>query len=181
MVLLFGLLRKKAWNYGRLALLHKTENRWMELFYGGNESRDVEVPCVEASVNSQLSNADRGFLSWIITAFNIRDDELLKRAGPDGLLYNSFQRHLIILTAMMTVVSLCIALPINFNGNIRGDATTFSHTTISNIDFTSPLIWVHSLLLLSYLPIGAFVMRRFIKQVIIFINYILSAFSIYKL
>lgn len=65
------MLRKKAWNYGRLALLHKTENRWMELFYGDNDTRDAEVACIESSVNSHLSNADRGYLSWIVTAFKL--------------------------------------------------------------------------------------------------------------
>ncbi|XP_001600724.2 CSC1-like protein 2 isoform X2 [Nasonia vitripennis] len=166
LVLLFGLLRKKAWNYGRLALLHKTENRWMELFYGEHsESRDGEVTCIEASVNSHLSHTDRGFLSWIVTAFKLPDVELLKRAGPDGLLYVSFQRHLIVLTAMMTAVSLCIILPINFHGKNSGDESTFSHTTISNLDSKSHWLWVHTLILLSYLPIGAVVMRRFIKQV----------------
>jgi len=43
----------------------------MELFYGVNENRDTDPLCVEASVNSQLSQLDRGFLSWIVTAFKI--------------------------------------------------------------------------------------------------------------
>lgn len=94
-----------------------------------------------------------------------RDIELLKRAGPDGLLYVSFQRHLIVLTAMMTAVSLCIILPINFHGNNSGDPSTFSHTTVSNLDSKSPWLWVHTIILLAYLPVGALVMRRFIKQV----------------
>lgn len=70
LVALFGLLRKKAWNYGRLALLHKTDNRWMELFYGDND-RETDVTCIETSVNTQLSHVDRGFLSWIVTAFRV--------------------------------------------------------------------------------------------------------------
>ncbi|XP_076171762.1 transmembrane protein 63 isoform X2 [Ptiloglossa arizonensis] len=145
LVILFGLLRKKAWNYGRLALLNKTDERWMELFYGNNE--------------------DGGLLSWIVTAFKVTDDELLKRAGPDGLLYISFERHLIILTSLMVIVSLCIALPINFHGNMQGDDATFGHTTLSNIDPTSPWIWVHTVLLLSYLPVGGYVMRHFFRKV----------------
>lgn len=71
LVTLFGLLRKKAWNYGRLALLHKSDNRWMDLFYGVNENRDTDPLCIEASINSQLSQLDRGFFSWIVTAFKI--------------------------------------------------------------------------------------------------------------
>lgn len=71
LVILFGLLRKKAWNYGRLALLNKTDERWMELFYGNNEGRDIDALCIETSVNSQLSHVDGGLLSWIVTAFKV--------------------------------------------------------------------------------------------------------------
>lgn len=69
LVLLFGLLRKKAWNYGRLALLHKSDNRWMELFFGDN---DETAETAEASVSAQLSTYDRGFFSWIVTAFKVK-------------------------------------------------------------------------------------------------------------
>ncbi|XP_076646607.1 transmembrane protein 63 isoform X1 [Halictus rubicundus] len=165
LVILFGLLRKKAWNYGRLALLNKTDERWMELFYGDNEGRDTDLICVENSVNSQLSQVDRGFLSWIVTVFKVTDEELLKRAGPDGLLYISFERHLIALTGLMVFVALCVALPINFHGNMQGDGATFGHTTLSNLDPTSPWIWVHSILILAYLPVGGFIMKRFLKKV----------------
>ncbi|XP_043276289.1 calcium permeable stress-gated cation channel 1 [Venturia canescens] len=165
LVILFGLLRKKAWNYGRLALLHKTDNRWMELFYGDNEEKEADVSAIEASANAQLAHIDRGFLTWIVTAFKVTDAELLRRAGPDGLLYISFERHLILLTAMMTLVSLCVALPINLSGQMQGANATFSHTTLSNLDPSSSWIWVYSVLILLYLPAGAFVMRRFLKQV----------------
>lgn len=97
-----------------------------------------------------------------------RDDELRKRAGPDGVLYVSFQRHLIVLTAIMAVFSIGIILPINLNGDFMKDNTNpFSHTTLSNLESDSPWLWVYTILLLSYLPIGAFVMRRFVKQVIV--------------
>lgn len=95
-----------------------------------------------------------------------RDDELLKRAGSDGLLYVSFQRHLIILTGMMTLSSLFVILPINYSGEmLKNDA--FSQTTLLNLAANSGWLWVHTLVLLSYLPVGAYVMRKFIKKVII--------------
>ncbi|XP_078039184.1 transmembrane protein 63 isoform X3 [Augochlora pura] len=137
----------------------------MELFYGDNDSRDTDVLCIENSVNSQLSQVDRGFLSWIVTAFKVTDEELLKRAGPDGLLYISFERHLILLNSLMVVVALCVALPINFHGNMQGDGATFGHTTLSNLNPKSPWIWVHSLIILTYLPVGGFIMKRFLKKV----------------
>lgn len=70
----------------------------------------------------------------------------------------------------MVIVSLCIALPINFHGNMQGDDATFGHTTLSNIDPTSPWIWVHTVLLLSYLPVGGYVMRHFFRKVKYFIG-----------
>ncbi|XP_033211749.1 CSC1-like protein 2 [Belonocnema kinseyi] len=167
LVTLFGFLRKKAWNYGRLALLHKTDNRWMELFYGDND-RDADLTCIETSVNIQLSHVDRGFLSWVVTAFRVKDDELMKRAGPDGFLYICFERYLIILTSLMTLVALCIILPINLSGdNLQGGKASFSHTTLSNINpkEENGKIWVHSMLILCYLPIGGIILRRFMKQV----------------
>ncbi|XP_074102132.1 transmembrane protein 63 [Cotesia typhae] len=163
LVLLFGLLRKKAWNYGRLALLHKSDNRWMELFFGDNEET---AESAEASVSAQLSTYDRGFFSWIVTAFKVNDRELLRRAGPDGLLYVTFERHLIVLTFMMMVVALCVALPINYSGTMRRNSNeTFSLTTLSNVDAKSNWMWVYTIIVMSYLPIGSYVMRRFTKQV----------------
>ncbi|KOC64334.1 Transmembrane protein 63B [Habropoda laboriosa] len=137
----------------------------MDLFYGDNEGRDTDGLCVETSVNSQLSHVDKGFLSWIITAFRVTDEELLQRAGPDGLLYISFERHLIVLICLMVIISLCIALPINFHGNMQGNNATFGHTTLSNLDPMSPWIWVHTILILFYLPIGGYIMRHFLKKV----------------
>jgi len=68
---------------------------------------------------------------------------------------------------MMLIVSLCIALPINFHGSMQpGDSATFSHTTLSNLEPTSSGLWVYTVLLLSYLPVGGFIMRRRLKQVL---------------
>ncbi|XP_044008335.1 calcium permeable stress-gated cation channel 1 [Aphidius gifuensis] len=168
LVILFILLRKKAWNYGRLALLHKNDNsRWMELFYGEHEDVDtIVVPAGETlTTNAKLSGIDNGYFTWIKTAFKITDRELLSRAGPDGLLYISFQRHLIILTTMMLFVSLFIGLPINLSGTLQASNSAFSHTTMSNLDPLSAWMWVHTIIILSYLPIGVFFMRKYMKQV----------------
>lgn len=47
-----------------------------------------------------------------------------------------------------------------------GDSATFSHTTLSNLDPSSFALWLYTVLLLSYLPVGGFVMRRRLKQVL---------------
>lgn len=94
-----------------------------------------------------------------------RDEQLMNRAGPDGLLYVKFQRHLILLTAVMVVTSLCIAMPINMSGEIESQGSTFAHTTLSNLGTQSPLMWIHTILTWLYLPIGAYIIHRFSKQV----------------
>lgn len=43
----------------------------MELFYGDNEEKGADVAAIEASSNAQLAQIDRGFLSWIATAFRV--------------------------------------------------------------------------------------------------------------
>lgn len=43
----------------------------MELFYGDNDAAEADISAMEASVNSQLSHIDRGFVSWIVTAFRV--------------------------------------------------------------------------------------------------------------
>lgn len=105
-------------------------------------------------------------MRYLNNVYDSSDEELLKRAGPDGLLYISFERHLIILTGMMVIASLCIALPINFHGSMQGDDATFGHTTLSNLDPMSPWIWVHTMLILLYLPVGGYIMKHFFKKVL---------------
>lgn len=63
-----------------------------------------------------------------------RDDQIRSKCGDDAVQYLSFQRHLIVLMFIITVTSLCIALPINMQGDLKGDTKQFGHTTLSNLD-----------------------------------------------
>jgi len=63
-----------------------------------------------------------------------RDDQIRSKCGDDAVQYLSFQRHLIILMSIITLVSLGVALPINIQGDLKGDEKQFGHTTISNLD-----------------------------------------------
>lgn len=66
----------------------------------------------------------------------------------------------------MTIASLAVALPINYNGTMRDSNDTFSLTTLSNLDPMSSWMWVHVMIILSYLPIGSCIMAKFLKQVV---------------
>lgn len=81
-------------------------------------------------------------------------------SGPDALHYLSFQRHLIVVTSIITFVAIVLILPINFHGNLSGDENSFGHTTISNLEPGSPLLWIHTLCAISFVPLVVLVMRR---------------------
>lgn len=113
-----------------------------------------------SSQNSMTHPVDRGFLSWILITFKLTDDQIHLHSGPDALHYLSFQRHLILVMAVITFVSIVLILPINFHGQLSGDEKSFGHTTISNLEPTSPLLWIHTLCAIAFVPLVVLTMRR---------------------
>lgn len=59
---------------------------------------------------------DHGFYSWICSIFTLTDEQYLLKCGHDAVQYLRFQRHLIALTLVITVVCLSVILPVNFQG-----------------------------------------------------------------
>ncbi|XP_034243730.1 CSC1-like protein 1 [Thrips palmi] len=159
---LFSVLRKRAWNYGRIALVQKTEEKWTQLFYGAVDE-GVGASELEDSVASLDSSIqiDQGFCNWLVAIFKIKDSNIAQKCGPDAIQYLQFQKHIILYVAILTVISLTVVLPINFQGEMQGDETTFGHTTLSNLTPNSPLLWIHVTLAILYLPLGIIIMRRF--------------------
>ncbi|XP_076366962.1 LOW QUALITY PROTEIN: osmosensitive cation channel TMEM63C-like [Tachypleus tridentatus] len=162
LLILFTILRKRAWNYGRIALVQKSEQRWTQLFYG-EATTNQRLTGEEDSIDSVEVNLhlDMGFCSWLTAIFKVKDEHILKKSGYDAVQYLSFQRHIILYMFIICVVSLVIVLPVNFQGNLEGDSKTFGHTTLSNLNPHSPLLWVHVGLAFVFLPLGIFFMRRF--------------------
>ncbi|KAI5736401.1 hypothetical protein M8J76_002862 [Diaphorina citri] len=165
LLMFFTLLRKRAWDYGRLALVQKNE-RWTQLFYGSLDEAvavnpsDTRPPHTIPSLETSIS-VDQGPFSWLTSVFRIRDEHILVKSGADAVQYLSFQRHIIVFTAIITLVSLLVVLPVNFHGDLEGDGLTFGHTTLSNLHPESQLLWIHVTLAILYLPLSIFLMRRF--------------------
>lgn len=65
---------------------------------------------------------------WPISLYRIKDSDVLSRCGTDGFLYLTFSRWTVYLLAFVTVLSLCIALPVNMSG--EKDATGVRRTSI---------------------------------------------------
>lgn len=158
LIALFCVLRRTAWNYGRMALVQRTKSRWTNLFYRGGDG--------DALVNRRRSaddvhNIDEGFFTWLPAVFRLTRDQVLAKCGPDAVHYLSFQRHAITLMFIVTLVSIGVILPINFSGtNLNVDSSTFSRTTLSNLTGRSSWLWVHTLISIAFLPISVLIMRR---------------------
>ena len=58
--------------------------------------------------------------------------ESLSRSGPEWCF--RFQLYLIAFLALLTLVSISVILPINFQGENFGNKSEFGHTTIINLD-----------------------------------------------
>lgn len=158
LILLFTVLRRTAWNYGRMALVQRSKSRWTNLFYRGSDN-DTLVERRRSTDESM--NIDEGFFTWLPAVFRLTREQVLAKCGPDAVHYLSFQRHAITLMFIVTIVSIGIILPINFQGtNLQVDASTFGRTTLSNLNGRSYWLWVHTLISIMFLPVSVLIMRR---------------------
>ncbi|KAK3802083.1 hypothetical protein RRG08_049973 [Elysia crispata] len=172
LLILFIILRRIAWDYGRLALVSRTEdsrrfknrpqryNVWTSLFYGERHSRTTTETSFE-SVDHSVASQDKGLFMWIKAYWQLRDVDILRKCGKDAIQYLSFQRYLMIYIAIITILSVGIILPINFMGNLLGTALDFGHTTIANLKPENPVLWVHAVMAVLYLVIVIAVLRHF--------------------
>ena len=151
------------------------ESRWTEIFFsqqddeggGGEEEGDrletmADTQDTDSITTADYNEVDRGICSWLTSIFTLSDDMILRKCGIDAIQYIRFQRHLIIFVTIITVICLTIILPINFTmGNVQGGPSSFGHTTISNLDATTDVLWVHIVIGILFMPCGIFIMRKF--------------------
>ncbi|KAL3289583.1 hypothetical protein HHI36_022996 [Cryptolaemus montrouzieri] len=154
LLLLFAILRNRAWDYGRLALMHN--EKWTQLFY---KNTDDAVSVEETNVDASLM-PDQG-CSWFPSIFKLTRERIYSRCGPDAAHYLSFQKHLLILCTCITCFSIIVILPIHYQGNLQGnEMTSFGHTTISNLPANSNWFWVHVIACFTLLPLTVYIMRK---------------------
>uniref|UniRef100_A0A8B9SVJ1 Transmembrane protein 63A n=1 Tax=Anas platyrhynchos TaxID=8839 RepID=A0A8B9SVJ1_ANAPL len=151
---LFSTIRKRFWDYGRVALVSETES---ELRYN------------RLSVSSLVPEAleyDSGFCSWMTAAFRMHDDEIHDRCGEDAIHYLSFQRHIICLLIAVSVLSVGVILPVNLSGDLLvKDPYSFGRTTIQNLETGNDLLWLHTFFAVVYLILTVVFMRHHMKAV----------------
>ncbi|CAH8509853.1 unnamed protein product [Heterobilharzia americana] len=160
----FSLLRKLAWDYGRMAMVQPKKNRWTTLFYSEINRRVSETGSVE-SLEQNSSVNDPGYFSWIISYFKLTSADMKSKAGNDAVQYLRFHTYLIIYTAITTVLCLVVILPVNIHGTLKSpDLQQFGVTTISNIPGNSSSLWVHTIFAIGFFLLAFCLMQHFSRQ-----------------
>ncbi|XP_032634669.1 mechanosensitive cation channel TMEM63A isoform X3 [Chelonoidis abingdonii] len=148
LILAFSIIRKRFWDYGRLALMSETES----------ESRNRPL-----SFSSSIHDPeyDSGFCSWMTSAFRMHDEEIRDKCGDDAMHYLAFQRHIICLLVAVSILSVCVILPVNLSGDLLDkDPYSFGRTTIANLQTGNDLLWLHTVFAVIYLILTVAFMRH---------------------
>uniref|UniRef100_UPI00398ED7CA CSC1-like protein 2 n=1 Tax=Pristiophorus japonicus TaxID=55135 RepID=UPI00398ED7CA len=155
-ILLFSLLRKTAWEYGRLALVSDHDSAAMK-----SSSKHRRLSSFSSS-RSHAHIKDIGFCSWILNVFTMKDSEMREHCGDDAMHYLSFQRHIILLLVAMSVMSVGIILPVNLSGSLLNrEPQNFGRTTIGNIKIQNHKLWIHTVFAVIYLLLTILVLRNY--------------------
>ncbi|KAI3768554.1 hypothetical protein L2E82_19339 [Cichorium intybus] len=112
---------------------------------------DVYAPrIVAAAKNDDTSDSNSGrSTSWLRMAWDPSEDELLMRAGLDGLVFMRIFIFSLKVFSFAGVVGLCVLLPINYMGSqIYIDFSDFTNKSlesfsISNVNDGSKRLWIH--------------------------------------
>uniref|UniRef100_A0A8D0BAP3 Transmembrane protein 63A n=1 Tax=Salvator merianae TaxID=96440 RepID=A0A8D0BAP3_SALMN len=154
LMLAFSVIRKRFWDYGRIALVSDVDsNSRFQGVYGSSFAPDDLDPA-------------QGFCSWMVSAFRLHDEEIHEKCGDDAITYLAFQRHIICLLIVVSMLSLCVILPVNLSGNLLDeDPYSFGRTTIANLQTSNDLLWLHAILALFYLILTFLFMRHHTKSI----------------
>ncbi|XP_029984941.1 CSC1-like protein 1 [Sphaeramia orbicularis] len=158
LLILFSIIRRKFWDYGRLALVADND--------GSTESAHRRC----RRMSSMMSSTDEleyemGFCSWLPYILRMDEDKIQTKCGMDAVHYLSFQRHLICLLFVITVTSLSVILPVNLRGDLLGnDPKNFGRTTIGNLEKGNNWLWLHTVFAVLYLILTVFLLRRHTSQ-----------------
>uniref|UniRef100_A0A8D2LMC3 Transmembrane protein 63A n=1 Tax=Varanus komodoensis TaxID=61221 RepID=A0A8D2LMC3_VARKO len=132
-ILIFSIIRRRFWDYGRIALVSENE-RQVKLF-------NCIVFCYDWALITDLF-----IYLWC------SDEDIHERCGNDAIIYLHFQRHLICLLVIVSMLSLCVILPVNLSGGLLGKK-------LNN------LLWLHIIFAIIYLMLTVIFMRHHSRSV----------------
>lgn len=180
----FLILRKSAWKLLNKIVRKNDVERWTHIFFSftdhlrhprhGHHGDPLENetdatpassdqdPVDRVALQRQRSVGDsRTFGEWLKSIFTLPDEDIEERCGSDALQYIRFIRYIILYLTLVTTLAICVVLPLNFQGSLQGDVSSFEHTTLVNLAPDSEFLWVHVILSFVFFPLAIVVMRKF--------------------
>lgn len=158
LLILFSFIRKKFWDFGRLALVADTEG-----FNDFGHRKYGRMSSIMSSTDEK--DHELGFCSWVPYIIRMDDEQLKTRCGIDATHYMSFQRNLILLLIIINITSLGIILPVNLTGDLlENNPYNFGRTTIGNLPTGNDLLWLHTVFAVLYLILTVVFLRRHTSQ-----------------
>ncbi|XP_070781567.1 CSC1-like protein 1 [Enoplosus armatus] len=159
LLIVFSTIRRKFWDYGRLALVADNEG-----FTESTHRRYGHMSSIVSSMDDPEN--ELGFCSWLPYIVRMDEEKIKARCGMDAVHYLSFQRHLIVLLLVITVTSLSIILPVNLTGDLLGkDPWSFGRTTVGNLQKGNNLLWLHTVFAVLYLTLTVVLLRHHTSQI----------------
>ncbi|KAF3702750.1 CSC1-like protein 1 Transmembrane protein 63A [Channa argus] len=151
LVTVFSCIRRKFWDYGRLALVADNEGSAYRRLTSSSKMDEQEY--------------ELGCCSWLPYILRMDKEKIKARCGMDAVHYLSFQRHLLVLLTVITITSLSIILPVNLTGNLlSNEPENFGRTTIGNLPENDKLLWLHTVLAVLYLGLTIGLLRHHTSQ-----------------
>ncbi|XP_040307844.1 mechanosensitive cation channel TMEM63A isoform X2 [Herpailurus yagouaroundi] len=151
LILVFSIIRRRFWDYGRIALVSEADS----------DSRFQRLSS-SSSFGQQDFESELGCCPWLTAIFRLHDDQILERCGEDAIHYLSFQRHVIFLLVVVSCLSLCVILPVNLSDK---DPYSFGRTTIANLQTDDDLLWLHTVFAVIYLFLTVGFMRHHTRSI----------------
>ncbi|XP_004605574.2 CSC1-like protein 1 isoform X2 [Sorex araneus] len=155
LILVFSIIRRRFWDYGRIALVSERDS----------EFRSQRLSSSSSSGQHDFEN-ELGCCPWLTAIFRLHDEQILEWCGEDAIHYLSFQRHLIFLLVAVSCLSLAVILPVNLSGNLLNkDPYSFGRTTIANLQTNNDLLWLHTIFAVIYLFLTVGFMRHHTQSI----------------
>ena len=152
LLLIFLIFRKKAFSEMRRGL--RSRSRRISEVLSGRKSG-------AAQSESEPELTRTASLMSSLKCLFYSEETMLQLAGRNAVQYLRFQTFLIAFTALLTLLSVAVILPINFQGEVYGNKTDFSRTSIVNLEPSSNFLYVHTALAFLLFPISILLMKKF--------------------
>uniref|UniRef100_A0AAX7TQX8 Transmembrane protein 63A n=1 Tax=Astatotilapia calliptera TaxID=8154 RepID=A0AAX7TQX8_ASTCA len=159
LLIIFTIIRKQFWDYGRLALVADDDG---SVKFEHNLSRRTCGAHTTQNLDFEIAEYVR--CDFVFVCLCRSDEKIKAKCGMDAVHYLSYERHLIYLLVILTVLSIGVILPVNMTGGLLSKFQSFGETTIGNLKKGNNLLWLHTVFAVIYLILTALLLQRHVSR-----------------